>query len=214
MAESGSGEGMTDLLLKYREQHKHRLNYMPWLYWRLKDKHKLWALEWQKEYQSYLIDMETIEIGDNVFISPLAHIFAEPGRKIIIGDHTFIAADSVLHGPLTIGKEVAINHHCILDGGRAGIILHDQVRLAAYSHLYAFNHGISQDATAVYQQPVTSKGIEIGRDVWLGAHTGVRDGVKIGHHAVVGMNSMVTKNVESYAVVAGNPAKLLKYRDN
>lgn len=214
MVENGSKDlMMTDPLLKYREQHKHRLNYMPWLYWRLKDNHKQWAVAWQQEYQAYLMDMETIEIGKNVFISPLAHIFAERGRKITIADNTFIAADCVLHGPLTIGQEVAINHHCILDGGRAGIILHDQARLAAYTHLYAFNHGTAQD-TAIYQQPVTSKGIEIGQDVWLGAHSGIRDGVKIGDHAVVGMNSMVTKNVEPYAVVAGNPAKWLKFRND
>ncbi len=64
---------MTDSLLKYREQHKHRLNYMPWLYWTLKPKHRAWAEEWQKEYQAYLMDMETVEIGENCFISPLAH---------------------------------------------------------------------------------------------------------------------------------------------
>ena len=46
-------------LLKYREQHKHRLNYMPWLYWSLKPKNRGWADEWQKEYQAYLMDMET-----------------------------------------------------------------------------------------------------------------------------------------------------------
>ena len=37
-------------LLKYREQHKHRLNYMPWLYWSLKPKHREWAEAWQMEY--------------------------------------------------------------------------------------------------------------------------------------------------------------------
>jgi len=36
--------------------------------------------------------------------------------------------------------------------------------------------------------------------------------VKIGHHAVVGMNSMVTKNIEDFAIVAGNPARLIRYR--
>jgi hypothetical protein len=46
---------MTDSLLKYREQHKHRLNYMPWLYWTLKPKNRAWAEEWQKEYQAYLM---------------------------------------------------------------------------------------------------------------------------------------------------------------
>lgn len=201
-----------DPLLKYREQHKHRLNYMPWLYWRLKDKHRVWAEAWQREYQDYLMAMETVVIGKNCFISPLAHIFAEPGRKITIGDHTFIAADCSLHGPLEIGNEVAINHHCILDGGRVGIKLHDQVRIAAYTHLYAFDHGMRLNQP-IYQQPVRSKGIEVGKDVWLGAHVGIRDGVKIGDHAVVGMNSMVTHDVEDRAIVAGNPARFIRYRD-
>lgn len=205
---------MTDVdpLLKYREQHKHRLNYMPWLYWSLKPKNRGWAEAWQKDYQAYLMEMETVEIGENCFISPLAHIFAEPGRKIIIGDNTFIAADCTLHGPLDIGNEVAINHHCILDGGWVGIKLHDQVRIAAYCHLYAFDHGMDLEQP-IYQQPVRSQGIEIGRDVWLGAHVGIKDGIKIADQAVVGMNSMVTKDVEERAIVAGNPAQFIRYRE-
>ena len=201
-----------DPLLKYREQHKHRLNYMPWLYYSLKPKNRVWAEQWQQQYQAYLMAMETVDIGKNCFISPLAHIFAEPGRKITIGDNTFIAADCTLHGPLEIGNEVAINHHCILDGGRAGIKLHDQVRIAAYCHLYAFDHGMNLDQP-VYQQPVRSRGIEIGRDVWLGAHVGIKDGIHIDDHAVIGMNSMVTKNVEKKAVIGGNPAAFIRYRE-
>ena len=205
---------MTDpeVLLQYREQHKHRLNYMPWLYWSLKAKNRVWAEAWQQEYQAYLMRMETIEIGQNCFISPLAHIFAEPGRKISIGDNTFIAADCTLHGPLDIGNEVAINHHCILDGGRAGIKLHDQVRIAANCHLYAFDHGMDLNQP-IYKQAVTSKGIEIEKDVWLGAYVGIKDGIKIAAHAVIGMNSMVTKNINEKEVVAGNPAKFIRYRD-
>ncbi|QOW45881.1 MULTISPECIES: DapH/DapD/GlmU-related protein [Acinetobacter] len=199
-------------LLKYREQHKHRLNYMPWLYYSLKPKNCVWAEQWQQDYQQYLMDMETIEIGKNCFISPLAHIFAEPGRNIKIGDNTFIAADCTLHGPLDIGNEVAINHHCILDGGRVGIKLHDQVRIAAYCHLYAFDHGMDLNSP-IYQQAVTSKGIEIGKDVWLGAHVGIKDGISIGDHAVVGMNSMVTKNIAEREIVVGNPARFIRYRD-
>lgn len=200
-----------DPLLKYREQHKHRLNYMPWLYWRLKPKNKQWAQAWQREFQDYLREMEDVEIGDDCFISPLAHIFAEPGRKIRIGDACFIAADSTLHGPIQMGNEVAINHHCILDGGRQGIILGDQVRIAAYSHLYAFDHGMSMQQP-IYQQAVRSKGIQIGRDVWLGAHVGVKDGIKIGDHAIVGMQSMVTKDVAAGDIVAGNPARFIAKR--
>ena len=201
-----------DPLLKYREQHKHRLNYMPWLYWSLKPKNRIWAEKWQNEYQAYLMDMETIEIGQNSFISPLAHIFAEPGRKIVIGDNCFIAADCTLHGPITIGNEVAINHHCILDGGRAGIVLSDQVRIAAYTHLYAFDHGMDL-AEPIYQQNVRSRGIYIGRDVWLGAHVGIKDGVRIEDQAIVAMNAMVTKDVEAKMIVGGNPAKFIRYRE-
>lgn len=200
-----------DPLLKYREQHKHRLNYMPWLYWSLKPKNRVWAEEWQQEYQAYLMDMETIEIGQNCFISPLAHIFAEPGRKIVIGDNSFIAADCTLHGPLEIGREVAINHHCILDGGRVGIKIHDQARLAAYCHLYAFDHGMALEQP-IYQQPVRSQGIEIGKDVWLGAHVGIKDGVHVADQAIVGMHSMVTKNVGQAEIVAGNPARFIRHR--
>lgn len=199
---------MIDPLLKYREQHKHRLNYMPWLYWRLKDKHLAWAQAWQQEYQAYLKDMEEIEIGENCFISPLAHIFAERGRKIRIGNHCFVAADSVLHGPITLGDEVAINHHCTLDGGRHGIQIGAQTRIAAHTHIYAFNHGMHVEQP-IYQQAVSSKGITIGKDVWIGADVGVVDGVNIADYAVIGMNSMVTKDIETYQIVAGNPAKVI-----
>ena len=203
----------SDPLLKYREQHKHRLNYMPWLYWRLKDKHLVWAKSWQQDYQDYLQEMEDVEIGENCFISPLAHIFAERGRKIRIGNNSFVGADSVMHGPLTIGNEVAINHHSTLDGGRAGIQIADQARLAAYTHLYAFNHGMKMDAP-IYDQAVSSKGIYIGRDVWIGADVGIVDGVRVGDHAVIGMNSQVTKDVADFAIVAGNPARVIGDRRN
>lgn len=197
-----------DPLLKYRAQHQHRLNYMPWLYWRLKEKHLLWAKAWQHEYQQYLQDMEDIEIGENCFISPLAHIFAEPGRKITIGHNSFVAADCVLHGPIKLGNEVAINHHCTLEGGRSGIVIGDQSRLAAYTHIYAFNHGMNM-AHSIYQQAVSSKGVCIGQDVWIGADVGIVDGVQVDDHAVIAMNSMVTKAVAKYSIVAGNPARII-----
>ncbi|MHC5716806.1 MAG: DapH/DapD/GlmU-related protein, partial [Nostoc sp.] len=55
-------------------------------------------------------------------------------------------------------------------------------------------------------------GIYIGRDCWLGAGACILAGVQIGDGAVVGAMSVVTKNVEPYAVVVGNPAKQIKTR--
>ena len=53
---------------------------------------------------------------------------------------------------------------------------------------------------------------QIGNDVWVGQGVFVKAGVRIGDGAVVGMGSVVTKDVEPYAVVAGNPARLIRKR--
>lgn len=58
-----------------------------------------------------------------------------------------------------------------------------------------------------------SKGdVIIGSDVWLGANCAVLSGVSIGHGAVVGAYAVVTRDVEPYSIVAGNPAKHVKWR--
>jgi len=192
----------------YRDQHKLRLSYMPWLYARLKPVHKSWADAWQADIQTHLQAVETIHIGKGCFITPEARLFAEPGRPIVIGDGSYIAADAVIHGPVHLGRNVSINHHVTMDGGTKGIDIGDNSRIAAYCQLYAFNHGLSAEKL-ICEQPVESLGIKIGHDVWLGANTGVVDGVIIGQHAVAGMGSQLTRNVDAFNIVAGNPARVI-----
>jgi len=69
--------------------------------------------------------------------------------------------------------------------------------------------GISFTETSRYdeQQPTT-----IGNDVWIGARTFVRDGVKIGDGALIAAGAVVIKDVPNYAIVGGVPAKLIRYR--
>ncbi len=58
-----------------------------------------------------------------------------------------------------------------------------------------------------------SKGdVVIGSDVWIGSHVTIMSGVRIGHGAVIAANSHVVKDVPDYAIVGGNPAKVIKYR--
>ena len=63
-----------------------------------------------------------------------------------------------------------------------------------------------------YGHPPFKGDIVIGSDVWIGDNVSIMPNVVIGHGACIGCGSIVTKDVEPYSVVAGNPAKLIRYR--
>jgi acetyltransferase-like isoleucine patch superfamily enzyme len=191
---------------EYRRQHKLRLSWMPWLYYSLKPEHRTWAQAWQEEVQAELMRLETVRIGRNCFIAPEARLFAEPHRDIVIEDGCSIAAEAFLHGPIRLEENVSINHRVSIDGGRRGVSIGAGSRIAAHTSIYAFNHGTAPQLP-VSAQPVDSRGIVIGRDVWIGASVGITDGVRIEDHAVVGMGSIVTRDVDAWSIVAGNPAR-------
>src|SRR5208283_2957437 len=60
--------------------------------------------------------------------------------------------------------------------------------------------------------PVSKGDVIIGNDVWIGLDAVILSGIKIGDGAVIGSNALVTKDVPPYAIVGGNPAKLIRYR--
>lgn len=205
---------MTDQAVKsqterLREQHIRRLSHMPWLYHRHRAKpHLAWLTAWQLEVQERLVALETVTIGSDCFVAPDAAIFAEPKRAVIIGSRCSIAGQTFIHGPVILEDDVSINIGVCMDGGSRGIVIGAGTRVGAQSKLYAFNHGFAPD-TPIYTQPVTSEGIVIGADVWIGAGAGITDGVRVGDHAVVGMGAIVTRDVPAFAVVAGVPARVI-----
>ena len=195
----------------FRLQHQHRLSWMPWLYFSLKAEHRVWAERWQAEVHATLCALETIQISPGAFVAPEAHIFAEPGRTVVIHEGAAIAAEAFIHGPVVIGAHASVNPRAVLDGGRAGIVIGEGTRIAVDATLYAFDHGLDP-GRPIREQRVRSLGITVGRDVWIGARAGITDGVTIGDGAVVGMGAVVTRDVVPGMIVGGVPARVIRAR--
>jgi len=133
-------------------------------------------------------------LGDNVVIEPWAHV-SHPdcvsiGSDSYIGPNAYIAGD----GGLTIGESVMIG---------------PKVYIQTSSHNYD-----SVDLMALpYDHRIISKPITIHNFVWIGGRVSIMPGVQIGEGSVIGAGSVVVKDVPSLAIVAGNPARVIKYRD-
>lgn len=69
-----------------------------------------------------------------------------------------------------------------------------------------------QEASHIRDFEITRGNVNIGNDVWLCADCTILSGVSVGHGAVIGTGSIVTRDVEPYAIVAGNPAQTVRFR--
>lgn len=137
---------------------------------------------------SYIGDY-TVIIVENCFQSLNDNSYLEIGEGTYIGELNNIRA---------AGGFICIGNHCLLSQGIS---------------IIASNHQISPNALIKEQLWDTEKiNVVIGDDVWIGANSVVLPGVTIGNGAVVGAGSVVTKNVPQYAIIAGNPAKIIKNR--
>lgn len=74
------------------------------------------------------------------------------------------------------------------------------------------NHVTTRTDIPIKDQGVTHRGIVVEDDVWLGSGVIVLDGVRVGTGAVVAAGSVVTRDVPPYAIVAGVPAQVIRYR--
>lgn len=197
--------------MDYTDAHKHRLSWMPWLWDRRTEAQRAWADPWQAEVQAAIAAVECVRFGADVFVAPEAHLFAEPHRDVVIGDHCRIGAEVFVHGPVLLGAHTSLNPRCHLQGGRAGIRIGSGCRIATGVRMFAFDHGMDPGAP-IREQPVRSRGITLGDDVWIGAGAGITDGVTVGDGAVVGMGAVVTRDVPAGTVVGGVPARVLRRR--
>lgn len=138
-------------------------------------------------YRKNLIKNLFSKTGENFIILPPLH--CDYGCNISIGENFFA------------------NYDCIfLDVNK--ITIGDNVFLAPRVSLFTAGHPIDKDVRneqLEYGYPIT-----IGNDVWIGGNVTVNPGVTIGDNVVIGSGSVVTKDIPSNVVAAGNPCKVIR----
>lgn len=114
------------------------------------------------------------------------------GKYVSLGDNSGIGINAMISNYVTIGKNVMMGPECMI---------------------FTSNHEFSNTEIPMCQQGFSEpRPVCIEDDVWIGARVIILPGVKIGRGSVIGAGSVVTKDVEEYTVVGGNPAKVLKRR--
>lgn len=133
-------------------------------------------------------------VGRNVHIRNNPSVSST--NKLVVGDNVWIGDNfyARAEGGITIGS---------------GTIISRNVEIWTSNHNYD-----ADDLTMVpYDKRMICKPVVIGENVWIGTRVILIPGVSIGEGAVIGAGSVVTKDVPPCAVVGGNPAKILKYRN-
>lgn len=128
--------------------------------------------------------------------------------KADIGKWTYIGWGSKIYkwqpsDKVVIGKFCSIAGYVIIFAGGEHCFKN---KITTYPFKLKLEHVITQD-------DVCSKGpVLIGNDVWIGSHSIILSGVTIGDGAIIGAGSVVTNDIPPYAIAAGNPARVIKYR--
>lgn len=139
------------------------------------------------------------------------------GKGVTIGYGSHICAGR-------IGKYTYINKFCLIDrntasigsfcsiayGAKIGLGNHPTDWVSSHPFAYDKKYGFIKQNRG-FQEQITESCI-IGNDVWIGANAIVLAGVKVGDGAIIGANSLVNKDIEPYSIVAGSPAKHIRYR--
>lgn len=123
-----------------------------------------------------------------------------------IDEYSYISLNSIIYHS-RLGKFCSIGPNVIIGYGD-----HPTNYLSTSPRLFfkeIFKSKALNPETSVFK---SHKLVNIGSDVWIGANCYIKNGITIGHGAIVGAGSVVLKDIPSYAIVGGVPAKIIKYR--
>ena len=135
------------------------------------------------------------------------------GGKISIGAGTIIHPYVLLlahGGVISIAKESTVNPFSILYG-HGSLYIGSYVRIAAGTIIIPANHCFTDKSVPIFKQGLSQHGIVIHDDVWVGAGARILDGVSVGSGSVIAAGTVVSRTVPKNVVVAGVPAKVIRY---
>jgi acetyltransferase-like isoleucine patch superfamily enzyme len=163
-----------------------------------------------------------IGIGDKVILDDFvtldvrAHESRNSEIGISLADHVLLGRNSIVvakDGFIRLGRACNVGSHCRI-ATQSSVEIGESVLIAAYSYIGPGNHKIDGADQPLIERGMDLKGgVRIGDNVWIGTRATILDGVTIGRDAVVGAHSLVLEDVPERAIVAGAPAKVIRYRD-
>lgn len=121
---------------------------------------------------------------------------------------SFITTDK---GRIDLGNRVYLGRDCVL-ASEASIVIGDNTMLAEFVSVIDADHGTTGNGLPIRDQDLVPRPVKIGPDVWIGRGCAILKGVTIGEGAVIGANSVVTRDIPPYAVACGSPARVIRYR--
>lgn len=148
-----------------------------------------------KQTRIRLQEKSKLLLGPNVSIMPGAYLSVGPQSNLVFEED------------VATGIDIYITTRCGLKIGKGSMLGH-QVKLMDYD-----GHPILRmaEGQALEDEPYggTKSPITIGRNVWIGFSSTILKGVNIGDGAIIGANSVVTKDIPPFTIAAGNPAKIV-----
>lgn len=155
-----------------------------------------------------------VSIGAHVQIEAMSRDGVVIGRSSTIDQYAILRASGVVRNlgvGISVGSNTSIGVHNFIHGG-GGVFIGNDCLLGPYVSIFSENHITQDNNVPIRAQGERRAPVTIGHDVWIGAGSTIVSGVSIGDGAVVAAGSVVTKNVEAFAIVAGAPARLLSWR--
>ena len=131
------------------------------------------------------------------------------GRFSWIGDGTKIRCHE---GVVEIGEKTVMGQECTISAYRR-VRIGEQCVIADRAMFIDFDHGVVEVERPIRLQGIYKRDCIVGSNVWIGYGACFLRGIRVGDNAIVGTNSVVTKDVPANAVVGGVPAKVIRMRE-